>query len=295
MSRKTCSTCGGSGLINFRANPSGMAGGADTCTSCGGSGYVYGDGDGGSGSGQAGPSRGVPFKFEYVIGLLLVVAIWWGVTKIGLAVLDVNPWWSIGIGLGVALLAGKLLNGPFYFVLRWLKWGVFAGFAVYALIQYRESQVDYGAKGFIDIVETSFADAFYNDLPRVKAAFSRSTVVQGASSSPPTEVIVCRIRALYKGMQRAEPQKDIGTKAHYEKSVKYARQQFGDPNSSWRMQVDGKFHAKAGSFGFPVVVMKPRPSGGAPSVEFHASLEEQECPHEYVEWERFPLPETVSR
>lgn len=242
---------------------------------------------GASGSGGKGKSA----SFEEILSGLIVLAIWIGISYYGIAKLSLDWWWPVGIGGAVAGVAGWLLKGPLRWVLKLMKWSIILGVVVYGIVQYREAKVDYAAVGGADIVGVMIADAMYDDFPQFKKVFGESASPLGAESVAPSDVIVCRVSFFYTGMQRPDAARDKGTKQHYINSALYAEKQFSDPKSGWRMQVDGPYRTKSGSFGFPVVVMTPRPSGGRPSVSFVSSVEEQICPHEYTEYARFPMPE----
>lgn len=251
----------------------------------------YNRGNSGSSGGNysGGGSRGSPFRLEGLIGVMIVVGTGIGITRYGLSISDVAWYWPTGIGFGVALLTSALLFGPFYFILTGIKWGIYIFLGLYGLVQYREAKVEYGATGWVNVINASLADAIHNDLPYVKAIFGDSGPTQDTNALAPSEVVVCRVSNNI-GMQRPDAAIDRDIETHYENSVRYAVERFSNSYDSWRIRADGEYRAQSGKFGFPVVMMMPRPGSGSTSVQYVSSADEQVCPNTFTEYHRFSMP-----
>lgn len=80
----------------------------------------------------------IPVSFEQVTANLIGWTIWGGVSYYGISALLLAWYWPVGIGLVLSIAVNKLLLGPLYPVLTFVKWTFYSALiigVVYILIK----------------------------------------------------------------------------------------------------------------------------------------------------------------
>ncbi len=148
MPQTRCPSCFGTGRYSTTQQVPNPGGGSlyrdiavwKSCSFCGGIGTIYRPEPYSPPRPHSSPTaesqtskRTRPFQFEESIASLAVFGAWGAIWYYGYRWTTLDWYWSGAVGALVGLLMGKLLTGPFRWILTWLKYIVVMGLVLAGL------------------------------------------------------------------------------------------------------------------------------------------------------------------